>query len=171
MKIELDLEKLVSLGLSPTEYVTLYLLYIGCTDYPISPLDSLVRKKWIDKEGNVEMTRVRPLFTKESVDSWVSDWLALWPSKILPGGYRVSGNTVECKKRMKRFMRSHPEFDSDTILKATKAYLKRQEAQGWAFTKKNAKFIFDSETSTLEQECLALTDNTSDNSPSNTIDL
>ena len=108
---------------------------------------------------------------KKLFNEWLAEWLALWPTHMLSGGYRVSGNTMECKKRMGRFLRNFPSFDKELIMQATKNYLENQEQQGWAYTKKNSKFIFDSETSVLEQECNALLSGEDTAPQSNTFDL
>lgn len=94
-------------------------------------------------------------------EEWFEEWLKLFPtnlSKII--GYSVSGNSVECKKRMNKFMRIHKNFTPKIIIDATKMYLKEKRSNGWEFTKKNSKFIADKDGSVLEDYCQRIIDGT-----------
>jgi hypothetical protein len=60
---------------------------------------------------------------------------------------------------MSKFRKEHFEkYNSEIIIKATKLYLKEQEKNKWAFTKKNVKFIYDENGSMLENYCERIID-------------
>ena len=97
---------------------------------------------------------------KLDVISWIDEWLILFPkglNKII--GYDVHGNKTECTNRMSKFRRDNFEkFNKDTIIKATKLYLKERERERWQFTKKNVKFIYDENGSMLDNYCERIID-------------
>lgn len=156
MKIEIDLEILKNLNLSPSEYVVLYLIDKGINDFQNELIiNSLIKKGYLNENKNL----IQNLFNSNSCKHWIDEWLSLWPSFILPGNYRVSGNRNEVINRMNKFIKENPNFNKDIIIKATENYLNRQRNQGWAYTKKNSKFIKDTDGSILEGECLAIIEN------------
>lgn len=96
--------------------------------------------------------------TKQDWDQvWFEAWLELWPKQSETGlSYAVSGNKPECKKRMITFLqdwhkRLDGEPDLDRITEATKNYIEAQRGKNWQFTKKNHKFIQDTNGSVLEE--------------------
>jgi hypothetical protein len=92
---------------------------------------------------------------KVEIIDWIDDWLALFPKGMNKKlGYDIHGNRAECINRMSKFRRDNfDRYNKDTIIKATKLYLKEQERNKWAFTKKNVKFIYDENGSMLENYC------------------
>lgn len=147
MKIQVDLKELLKLDLSPSEYCALIIIdKKALMDYPIGNtiFTSLKEKGWIDDSKNI----LKVYKNTYNIDEWVN----LWPTKVLPGGYRVSGNTYDCDERMKKFIRKYG-YSWEIIMKATKNYLRRQESKGWSMTKKNNKFIYDQDGSVLADEC------------------
>jgi hypothetical protein len=97
---------------------------------------------------------------KVEIIEWIDNWLALFPkgmSKKL--GYDIHGNKAECINRMSKFRRDNfDKYNSEIIILATKLYLKEQERNKWAFTKKNVKFIYDENGSMLENYCERIID-------------
>ncbi len=97
---------------------------------------------------------------KVEITEWIDKWLALFPkgmSKKL--GYDIHGNKSECLNRMSKFRRDNfDKYNSEIIILATKLYLKEQERNKWAFTKKNVKFIYDENGSMLENYCERIVD-------------
>lgn len=157
MIVKVDINFLHKHDLSPNEYIILYCFYNDITikwNYE-KDLENLFIKKYIDEKTRLLTEKSVSLFSKNFND-WLNDWRALWPTHLLPGGYRVSGNTVQVYRRMKKFMNDFPEFTPEIIIKATKKYIDNCRINNYRYMKKNAKFIYDNETSTLEQECLAL---------------
>lgn len=101
-----------------------------------------------------------------------SDFIAKWINKFPTQKYTnltyaVSGNSKACGQRMKIFMGtmnknlgikySVPE-KYELINAATDMYLNYQKNRNWAYTKKNSKFIYDSESSILEAYCRKVLD-------------
>lgn len=97
---------------------------------------------------------------KVEIIEWIDDWLALFPKGMNKKlGYDIHGNKSECINRMSKFRRDNfDKYNSETIILATKLYLKEQERNKWAFTKKNVKFIFDENGSMLENYCERIVD-------------
>lgn len=97
---------------------------------------------------------------KVEIIEWIDKWLTLFPkgmSKKL--GYDIHGNKSECLNRMSKFRRDNfDKYNSEIIILATKLYLKEQERNKWAFTKKNVKFIYDENGSMLENYCERIVD-------------
>lgn len=106
---------------------------------------------------------------KDIIDFVVNKYIPLFPTQSetnLP--YPISGNTDQCKLRMKKFVK---EFNNlfklkytqaeifGIILKATTDYLGEKKALGWGFTKKNVKFIYDDNGSELENRIKAILNN------------
>ena len=150
VKIQLDLNELIKLDLSPSEYCALIIIEKdSLIHYPIGNaiLTSLKTKGWLNNDNKI----IKDYKPKEMIDQWID----LWPSKLLPGGYRVSGNYSDCKERMSKFIKKYG-FSWDIIMEATKNYLLRQESCGWRMTKKNVKFIYDLQGSMLADECEAV---------------
>lgn len=92
---------------------------------------------------------------KVEIIEWIDKWLALFPKGMNKKlGYDIHGNKSECLNRMSKFRRDNfDKYNSETIILATKLYLKEQERNKWAFTKKNVKFIYDENGSMLENYC------------------
>ena len=97
---------------------------------------------------------------KVEIIDWIDDWLALFPKGMNKKlGYDIHGNRAECINRMSKFRRDNfDRYNKDTIIKATKIYLREQEKNKWTFTKKNVKFIYDENGSMLENYCERIID-------------
>jgi hypothetical protein len=165
MIIHVDLEEIKRLNLSPTEFVVLKLIETNnIIEYPhVSDklLSGLIEKGWLDNSKRL----IRKL---EQNETNIQEWIKLWPTFLMPEGYRVSGNTVDCVLRMQKFMKKY-KFSWDTIMQATKNYLDRQTLKNWRMTKKNVKFIYDENGSALAEECEVVLSGESKNSTENTL--
>jgi hypothetical protein len=77
----------------------------------------------------------------ESVDSWITDWIKLFPEGEINGRY-LRINKKECLVKMSWFMQNY-EFDKQTIFNATKTYLDTQERgpHGHMYTRNSSYFI------------------------------
>lgn len=148
MIIQIDLDNLETLNLSPTEYVLLYLIEHNMIEnYPYMSdivFKKLIEKGWLDESKKM----IKTLGNKPKIEEWIE----LWPTFLTPQGYRVSGHYEDCKVRMKKFMQKYG-YSWEIIMKATKNYLERQEKNKWNHTKKNMKFIYDTDGSVLAEEC------------------
>jgi hypothetical protein len=172
MEIEINLKLLKENNITPNQYVFLYLknekLYNDYIQLNLDEFSHLLQERFITLD---ELTdKGKNLFSKNTVNDWIKEWLNLWPKEILHG-YRVSGNSLQVIKKMKTFCKEFPEYNKDIIFKATNNYLQRKKNENWEFTKKNSKFIFDIDGSTLEQECIAIVENIDKSQQSNVINL
>lgn len=155
MKIEVDLDFLKEKNLSPTEFVILTLIKEGINDFQ----NEVIIKSLTDKGYLVDGYVTISLSNKVSCKQWIDKWLSLWPTQIINSGtttYRVSGNKNEVINRMNRFIKEHPEYNDEIVLKATENYLDQRKKENYKYTKKNTKFIRDIDGSTLEAECEAV---------------
>lgn len=171
MKIEI--KKLKQINITPNQFIILNLIKNKKTSDLFWDIEkdlvSLQEKGLIKDE---ELTsKALTLFNKQNFTEWFNKWLALWPTQNMPGGYRVSGNSMQSRLRMAKFTNDFPNYDLDIIFKATQNYLKDRENNNWTFIKKNAKFIYDNEGSVLEQECQSIINNDNNVNTTNTIDL
>ena len=145
MKIEKNLLKLVLFAIENE----ISLSHINVTEGDIK---NLILEGYVDKSYSED----RLIIPREiPFNIWVRRWINKWPTKLIKtdkGSYRVSGNTMQCMKRMKRFQKELG-FDRETIDLATDRYLAIQEENRWLLTKKNSKFIMDNEGSLLENYC------------------
>lgn len=121
---------------------------------------------WESDEGLV-VRQANPKPTLHKVESWIDEWLALFPKDLKSKGillYSVSGNRQACIQRMNKFVATY-KYDKELIILATRLYLQEQRAQSWQFTKKNSKFIYDSEGSVLEEYCERVKNMSGENAP------
>jgi len=115
----------------------------------INSLKNIISKKKSNSNAALEKTAT------VEVNGWIDEWLPLFPkglNKVI--GYDIHGNRSECIKRMSKFRKdNYEEFNKETIIKATKLYLKEREKERWQFSKKNCKFIYDENGSMLDNYC------------------
>jgi hypothetical protein len=153
MTITVNLNELKEFDLTPNQYVLLKIIKSDNLDFVYwdyaNDLEELKLKGYYPTD---KMMATKKNF---SFHNFILEWMKLWPTHELPGGYRVSGNTMEVTKRMKKFLTTF-NYSPDEIIEATKNYLDARKNQNWVYTKKNSKFIYDSDGSMLEQECQAL---------------
>ena len=92
------------------------------------------------------------------VDSlkWINEWFDLFPKGVKSCGYYVRSDLNGCKKRMKKFISTHPEYNEDIIMKATRNYVTRCEYIGFQYMKLAPYFIEKDGLSTLAGECEAI---------------
>lgn len=154
MTTTINLEELKEYDLTPNQQVLLKAIKSNNLDLIFwdysNDLEELKTKGYYPTEKIINSMK------NFNFHNFVIEWMKLWPTHELPGGYRVSGNTMEVTKRMKKFLTAF-NYSPDIIIQATKNYLEARRFQNWVYTKKNSKFIYDSDGSMLEQECQALT--------------
>lgn len=154
--INVNLQELKEYNLTPNQYVLLKC--IKSNSLNLITWDYSKDYEILQTNGYISFNNTKQLASNKNFDFnvFIIEWMKLWPTFELPGGYRVSGNSLEVKKRMKKFFINHPEYNDDIILKATSNYLNNKKLHNWAYTKKNSKFIYDVDGSMLEQECQAI---------------
>lgn len=79
--------------------------------------------------------------TKDDIESWIKEWIHLFPESKVNGRY-LRSNSKECLEKMKWFIKTYG-FDKTVIFEATRQYLFTQEqsASGHAFTRNSTYFI------------------------------
>lgn len=106
---------------------------------------------------------------QDMVSNNIAEWIGLWPKPTETGlTYSISGNTPQVTARMRTFINTAWDKHSlpkmkvpekwKVVMEATKAYLAYQKSRGWAYTKKNVKFIGDLEGSVLAEWCQKVLD-------------
>lgn len=155
-KLTINLQELKEYDLTPNQYFLLKCIKAHNLDYIF--WDYSADYEILQTKGYIPFDKSKQVVNSDKFNfpNFINEWMSLWPTFELPGGYRVSGNTMEVKKRMKTFFKNHPEYTPEQILSATNNYLSSKKIQNWAYTKKNSKFIYDADGSMLEQECQAL---------------
>lgn len=179
MKIEVEVEKLLEYNITIHQY--LFLQLVSAQD--IFMLDTYVAAfgKFFDKESlvylierdllalkddalgyrfsNLEVTKgYLNIFDNSkskssSVSDWIEEWLDLFPKGVKSGGFYVKSAKSGCLNKMKSFVKNNPEYNKDTIIQATKNYIKEKEAAGWAYMQLAHFFIEKNKISTLASYC------------------
>ena len=164
MIISIDTEVASKLGLTPVEYLHLYLLYNGqgelqCNDtHSIYQLESkgfikdtedaiVLRKKSIDLFSR----QIPEIF--ESLESFVESYRNLFPSGVKSGGRLVKGDRLGCLSKLKSFKVKYPEYTQEEIIDATKAYIDLKKKNGWQMMSCADYFIEKDKQSQLASYC------------------
>lgn len=97
----------------------------------------------------------------EGVETWIDEWIDLFPTGVKSGGHYVKSNKVDCLIKMKRFIKTYG-YDKDTIMEATKNYVRDKQRQGYAYMQVAHYFIMKNGASTLASACDNLVVNSDD---------
>jgi hypothetical protein len=102
-----------------------------------------------------EFTNLLPLSSNQGIESWIKEWVELWPSGVKAGSYYVKTSEKDILPRMNKFIKKY-KFSKETIIAATKQYLAERKAQNWAYTTCADYFIFKDNVSRLAGYCTNL---------------
>lgn len=80
------------------------------------------------------------------VETWIDEWLDIFPRGIRTGGKLLRSDKGSCTRKMISFIKEY-KYDKDTIFAATKAYMEAKRQEGYAFTRCATYFIYRAETS------------------------
>jgi len=175
MKIEIDIEELKRLKLTPSNYIFLYIHKIRgfeeafeiCGDdlsnledrgyVKIAPDKIILRNKAIElfntvNEDDFKVIKLgsRKVRVSDDIIKLVGEYRSLFPKNILSGGYPVRGNQAACFVRMRDFKVNHPEVTNEQIIKATKEYVNERRMNNYTYMKTANYFIYkDSESMLL----------------------
>ncbi|MEE8564912.1 MAG: hypothetical protein V3V33_16570 [Candidatus Lokiarchaeia archaeon] len=175
MKIELDIEELKKLGLSPNNYIFLFIInkkgmkeaFEMCGDdlsnleekgyIKIIPDKIILRNKALelfntteDNDFKVIKLGSRKVKVTNDIIELVGEYRSLFPKNILSGGYPVKGNQAACFVRMQEFKNSNPQVTNEQILKAARTYVNERRMNNYAYMKTANYFIYkDSESMLL----------------------
>lgn len=179
MKIEVEVEKLLEYNITIHQY--LFLQFVSDGDQALFDTYTAAFGKFFDRESLVYLIERDLLSMKDesmgfrysnlqvtagylsifenakskslSVVDWIDEWLELFPKGIKSGGFYVKSAKSGCISKMKNFVKNNPEYDKDTIIQATKNYIKEKEAAGWAYMQLAHFFIEKNKISTLASYC------------------
>jgi hypothetical protein len=90
---------------------------------------------------------------------WINEWLEMFPKGVKSGGYYIKTDLNGCRKKMRKFTSTHPEYTKETIIKATQNYINRCEHNGYQYMKIAPYFIEKDGVSMLSGECEAIITN------------
>lgn len=178
MKIEIDLEELEKLEITPNQYVYALLISKGLKPnfmgimqsqndekLVIKDLFKLWQKDYISKEiedvytfdfDNIKVNIFNNKKEKNydgSFDSFCEKFYEMFPKGVKSGGYPVRSGIEGVKSKLKKFVKQYKHYDYETIIKATKNYINECERNGFQYMKTAQYFIFKDDTSTLESYC------------------
>lgn len=85
----------------------------------------------------------------KSCDSWIDDWINLWPKGVKSGGRPVRGNKTSIVEKMNRLLKNS-NWKQEDIIDVTRLYIKQKEASQWQFITCADYFIIKNGSSLLE---------------------
>lgn len=149
-------DKITEKGLNPNQ---LYLLYCIKECYEPENINVYVDARalksmgYIDKElfltdsGKALLEEIGSIIKSKPVkktivvdDDLVTAYLELWPKIKLPSGKYARSDKKNIANNLKWFMENHP-YGSETILKATAAYIDEYAAENYKFMRTSQYFI------------------------------
>ena len=94
-----------------------------------------------------------PTQTKKEIKTdWINEWYDLWPRGVKSGGHYVRSSMSACERKMKAFLKN-TEFEKETIMDATKAYIQDRAQQQYSYMQLSHYFIYKDGVSALETWC------------------
>jgi hypothetical protein len=108
----------------------------------------------ITELGNSILTNKPLKATKynSDFDSFVDEYYALWPNKVVTGNTLVKSGLSTCKQKLFTFIKE-TKYDRETILKATQTYINVCKSNGWGYMKTAYNFIKKDSESVLKDYC------------------
>jgi hypothetical protein len=129
MNININLDELSRLNLSPNEYIYLYLLYTEKKhsvelQVDLKKLEDLQFVSVKDDEVYLRASGLAIFEVADDFSLFVAEYRNLFPKGVKSGnGTPVRGNKSDVEKKMKDFMKIYPQYSKLTILNATKNYI------------------------------------------------
>ncbi len=142
MILEINVEKLKEVGLTPSEYCFLIYHRKGIEfPFEIPPfiLLALQSAGWIKfEEGNVILrdkflNLIKIQEETINVPSWINEYRDLWPEGVKSGGRPIRGDTSGCITKMQAFVNQHKSVTKEDILEVTKMYIFEKARSNYAF--------------------------------------
>jgi hypothetical protein len=182
MKILIDIDLLITKGLTLEEYAFSYLINSGSKGhFQLSRYDTKFRipehvivsmeEKGLVKYTTEGKTGYKSVFSiienrdafsvlteTDILADWIQDWVDLWPKGIKTAGYRVRPTTQEAGKKLRTFRTLYPSYDKKVIMEASEGYIQRFAINGYSFMKLAKYFIMKDGESELASECDAVLD-------------
>jgi hypothetical protein len=89
---------------------------------------------------------LKDAIASDDVDSWIDSWVELFPRGVRTFGKLVRSDKQSCLRKMRVFMKEYG-YDKDTIMTATRKYVKVKEDDGYRAMRCAVYFIYRVETS------------------------
>lgn len=86
----------------------------------------------------------------DGVESWIDEWLDTFPRGVKTGGKLVRSDRKECVRKLQFFIKEY-NYDKETIIEATKAYVESKRQVGWEFMRCATYFIYRVDNSTKDK--------------------
>lgn len=179
MLIEIDTDQLIELGITPNQYVNIYLLElkdidtikgfmdINGEDYTKKDFYNLYIKDLItneidennEEELNIENLKLNKNIQQQILEKerkfldFVNSYYELFPKGVKTGNLFVKSNKAKCGSKLKKFIQNHKEYTEEIILQATKNYIEYCKRKNYEFMKTAFYFIDKDGVSILESEC------------------
>lgn len=176
--LNIDLNKLIKVGINLDSYLLLYCLNINnkdlinnyvnnCGKLSTENIDFLVEMDYILNNGkigdkysfeNLSLSNKSINLFFNNVDNWIQLWFDLWPKGVKSGGYLIKADMISCLKKMKKFIEINPQYSKGIIITATKKYLSDMKKDNYAYCKLASYFINKDGNSVLSGLCEQLYD-------------
>lgn len=183
MVIVVDIEKLLKMGIDINQYLFCSFIYQQSQPYlkiytdsfgqffDEESLDYLRSLGYLElkeesrgyKFSNLVITDLfvedfveKPIPSKlnsNKVEEWIDEWIDLFPKGVKSGGYLVRSDRGSCLNKMKKFIKSYPEYDKEIIMRATKDYVNYYRMKQWNYMQVAHYFISKNEVSNLASNC------------------
>lgn len=130
-----------------------YIQYIDPADKRLvfSNLDPTPRSRFILGDLKPKTIPVKVETPVNTID-WLQEWYDIFPKGKKSGGYLVRSGLNTCRNKMFKFLKKN-KFSKETIILATKLYVKEMEKVNWSFMQLAKYFIEKDGSSTLESYC------------------
>lgn len=115
-------------------------------------ISHFIQKSFVSKVG------------KEKVEDWIDEWYELWPKGVKSGGNTlVRSDKNGCLNKMKKFVKTNPDYTKEIIIRATKDYLNHLRMNNFAFIQAAHYYIFKNDISNLASACEDVKERIEDN--------
>ena len=165
-KIEVNLESLKSLAITPNEYCYLYCLHNSISEFGILQgihltynLEKLGFIKVLEDEVILRQKAIDMFSTpsipsnKEDLGKFVEEYRDLFPQGVKSGARLVKGDKQGCLTKFKAFKQAYPEYTQEEILTATRAYVDLKRKDNYSFMISADYFISKDKLSMLASYC------------------
>lgn len=92
------------------------------------------------------------------IESIAIQYRDLWPAGIKSGGYYVKSGISTISGKLRKFLKSFPQYSPEDILNATRRYVEESRRDNYQFMKIAEHFIYKGESSVLETYCEVVKD-------------
>lgn len=91
--------------------------------------------------AGVDPAQLEKVIDPNDVESWIDEWIDIFPRGLKSGGRLVRGDKISCLRKMRVFVKEYP-YTRDVILQATRSYIDSKRNEGFAYTRCAVYFIY-----------------------------